>query len=71
MTVTKKSFSHATGVQLCVPHSRFVPRPQMSALTIAQGLGADARRRGRKADANPYPPEQGNLADAWSKGYGE
>lgn len=71
MTITKKSFAHTTGVKLYVPHSRFVPTPDMSLITIAQGLGADARRRGRKADENPYPAEQMNLSEAWMKGFGQ
>lgn len=65
--------AHAIGVQIAVPHSTFVPTPSMPPLTIAFNKGAEAKRLGRPASDNPHTdklsPNEGQLAEAWDKGY--
>jgi hypothetical protein len=64
--------THGIGVQLAVPHSRFVPTPNMTPLQIAFNKGAEAKVLGRPNE-NPHTdklsPNDGQLAAAWDKGY--
>ncbi len=61
--------THSIGVTIAVPHASFTPTPNMTELEVAHGKGWDAKRRGRKADENPY--EEGTtLSDHWLKGHG-
>lgn len=66
--------AHSMGVSLAVPHSSFVPTPNMTPLQIARAKGAEAKRLGRRDSDNPHTdmlasPSEGQLSEEWTKGY--
>lgn len=64
------NFRHSVGISVVVPYAHnLTATPNMLPREVAYNKGRDAARRGRKADENPYPPEQAQLSAEFMRGY--